>query len=75
MLFEKKLVKRGAAFGALLMFYGVFRFGLDFFRYYEDNMQIIFDLTLNQLISIVFFIVGVYFIRRKTELQTKAVKK
>lgn len=74
MLFEKKLVKRGAAFGTLLMFYGVFRFGLDFFRYYEDNMKIIFDLNLNQLISVVFFLVGLYFIRRKTKLQTKAVK-
>jgi phosphatidylglycerol:prolipoprotein diacylglycerol transferase len=75
MLAEKKLVKRGAAFGTLLVFYGVFRFALDFFRYYEDNMKIIFDLTLNQLISVVFFLVGVYLLRRKTGLQTKAVRK
>jgi phosphatidylglycerol:prolipoprotein diacylglycerol transferase len=75
MLSEKRLVKRGATFGALLMFYGVFRFALDFSRYYEENMRVILGLTLNQLISIVLFFVGWYFVRRRTELRTAAVKK
>lgn len=75
MLSENKLVKRGATFGLLLVLYGVSRFTLDFFRYYEDNMRIIMNLTLNQLISIGLFFLGLYFLRRKTQLQTKVVVK
>ena len=75
MALENKVVKRGATFGLLLMFYGVFRFTVDFFRYYKENMRVFMDLTLNQLISVGFFVVGLYFVRRKTQLQTKIVSK
>jgi phosphatidylglycerol:prolipoprotein diacylglycerol transferase len=75
LLSENKLVKRGAAFGALLVFYGVFRFTLDFFRYYEENMRVFMSLTLNQLISVLLFVIGMYLLTRKTALKTKVVSK
>ncbi|MFQ5511293.1 MAG: prolipoprotein diacylglyceryl transferase [Candidatus Krumholzibacteriia bacterium] len=74
MLAEKRLVKRGATFGMLLVLYGVFRFTLDFFRYYEDNMRMFLDLTLNQWISVGLFALGVYLLLRKTDQRTERVK-
>lgn len=71
MLSEKKLAKRGATFGALLVFYGIFRFTLDFFRYYEQNMKVFLDITVNQLISIALFLLGGYLLLRKTRMETK----
>ena len=73
MLSEKRLIKRGTTFGLLIILYGVCRFTLDFFRYYEPNMRIIFNLTLNQLISIGLVLLGLYFLKRKTQAQTKVV--
>ncbi len=73
MLAEKKLVKRGAAFGALLVLYGVFRFTLDFFRYYEQSMRMFLDLTLNQWLSVGLFSIGLFLLLRKTELKTRKV--
>lgn len=71
-LSERRLVKRGATFGALLAFYGVFRFTLDFFRYYEENMRVLMGLTLNQVLSVGLVAVGLYFLARKTTLKTQA---
>ncbi|MDH3214898.1 MAG: prolipoprotein diacylglyceryl transferase [Candidatus Krumholzibacteria bacterium] len=72
MLSEKRLIKRGATFGALLVLYGLFRFTLDFFRYYEQNMKILMGITLNQIISVVLLGVGLYLLARKTNLETRA---
>lgn len=73
MLGEKKFVKRGSTFGSLLILYGIFRFTLDFFRYYEQNMRMIFDLTLNQLVSIGLISFGLFLVFRKTKAETVAV--
>jgi len=73
MLSENKVIKRGATFGMLIVFYGVFRFTLDFFRYYEDSMRLFLDLTLNQWISVGLFFVGLYLLRRTTPLKTQTV--
>jgi phosphatidylglycerol:prolipoprotein diacylglycerol transferase len=70
---QNKLKKRGAAFGTLLLCYGASRFSLDFIRFYEDNMRVFMGLTLNQLISIGFFVVGLYLLLRKTDLRTVPV--
>jgi len=64
------LTKRGATFAGLLFFYGVFRFTLDFFRYYETNMRVLGSLTLNQLISIGFVLIAAYLFMRHTDLKT-----
>jgi phosphatidylglycerol:prolipoprotein diacylglycerol transferase len=71
-LAERKLSKRGSTFGAFLVLYGVFRFALDFTRYYEANMIVFLGLTLNQLISIAIFVVGLFLLLRKTQLETVA---
>ena len=73
MLGEKKLTKRGAVFGVFLMLYGVFRFALDFSRYYEENMRMLFDLTLNQWISVGLFATGLFLLVRKTSDKTQVV--
>ncbi len=70
---QKKLTKRGATFGLMLVCYGVFRFILDFTRFYEENMRVVGGLTLNQIISLALFVIGVYLLARKTELKTVAV--
>jgi phosphatidylglycerol:prolipoprotein diacylglycerol transferase len=71
LLWQRKLVKRGATFGAFLVLYGVLRFLVDFVRYYEESMKTFMDLTWNQVLSIVLVFLGSYLLIRKTDLQTK----
>jgi phosphatidylglycerol:prolipoprotein diacylglycerol transferase len=71
LLSEKRLLKRGATFGAFMAFYGLIRFTLDFFRYYEDSMRVLFDLTLNQVLSVGLFGIGLYLMARRTTLKTQ----
>lgn len=71
LLLEKKLTKRGATFGLLLMMYSVFRFSIDFVRIYESNMLVVEGFTYNQLISIPLFFVGLFFVVRKTSQPAK----
>ena len=59
-----KLTKRGATFGALLVFYGIARFVVDMFRFYEENARVLMSLTFNQVISIVLFAFGIWLIVR-----------
>jgi phosphatidylglycerol:prolipoprotein diacylglycerol transferase len=73
LLGQKKLVKRGATFGAFLVLYGILRFSVDFFRTYEESMKTVMDLTWNQVLSVVFVVIGLYLLKRKTVLQTKTV--
>jgi phosphatidylglycerol:prolipoprotein diacylglycerol transferase len=65
--FERRLLKRGAAFGALLTLYGVARFSVDFFRYYEENARVVMGLSLSQAISAVLVLLGLYLLIRKTD--------
>ena len=67
MAFEKKLVKRGATFGAFLLLYGIARFTVDFFRFYESNMHVLGSLGLNQLLSLLLCAAGVWLLLRKSE--------
>jgi phosphatidylglycerol:prolipoprotein diacylglycerol transferase len=64
-LFERLVRKRGATFGAFLVLYGISRFILDFFRYYEENMRVFLELTLNQFLSIGLVGLGVVLLLRK----------
>jgi len=73
LVLRSKLTKRGSTFGALLMLYGTFRFTLDFFRYYETNMRVLLDLSLNQWISLGLFGIGLFFVLRKTNVKTVPV--
>lgn len=68
--FQKRLVKRGATFGLMLLCYGAFRFVVDFFRVYEENMRLGDRFNLNQIVSIAFVILGVAIMARKTNEKT-----
>lgn len=67
LLFERQVNKRGGTFGAFLVLYGISRFALDFFRFYEENMRVLIGLTLNQLLSLGLLILGVVLLLRKAE--------
>ena len=61
---QPRLMKRGAMFGALLVLYGVARFVVDFYRYYEENARVLAGLTFNQVISVVLFLLGMWLVFR-----------
>ncbi len=66
MFMDRKLAGKGATFGLFLVLYGIHRFIIDFFRYYEANM-ITFGLTLNQLLSAALFLVGLFLLARRSD--------
>jgi phosphatidylglycerol:prolipoprotein diacylglycerol transferase len=63
---QPRLMKRGGMFGALLVFYGVARFVVDFYRYYEENARVLAGLTFNQVISVALFFLGLWLVFRRT---------
>jgi phosphatidylglycerol:prolipoprotein diacylglycerol transferase len=69
---QKRLAKRGAAFGLMLFCYGVSRFVVDFTRYYETNMMLTGSINLNQVISAGLVIAGVYLLFRRAQEKTPA---
>jgi phosphatidylglycerol:prolipoprotein diacylglycerol transferase len=66
LLVERRLIKRGALFGLLLVLAGLSRFTVDFFRFYEENTRAIAGLTVSQLMAVALAALGVYLIVRKT---------
>tara|TARA_Y100000389_G_scaffold169735_1_gene176211 strand:+ start:1480 stop:2253 length:774 start_codon:yes stop_codon:yes gene_type:complete len=68
--FEKKFLKKpGQISGLFLILYSIFRFILEFFRSPDPQIgYLIFDLTLGQLISLIFLIIGIFlFLKKKNE--------
>jgi len=63
---QKRLTKRGATFGLMLLAYGASRFVVDFFRYYEHNMRFAGSFNLNQIVSAVFVVAGAYLLLRRS---------
>jgi len=58
--------KAGVISSLFLMFYSIFRFLAEFFRVPDSEIgYIIFDLSLGQLISIIFFTFGIYLFFKK----------
>ncbi len=61
---DRKKPRDGTLIFVLLLGYGLFRFVIDYFRYYEDAMQVriggIGALSLNQLICVVAIAAGVW---------------
>lgn len=55
-----KSFRQGTIFAQFLIFYGGFRFGIDFIRYYENNA----NFWINQIIAIGLVIAGAIIIRR-----------
>jgi phosphatidylglycerol---prolipoprotein diacylglyceryl transferase len=65
MIAQRHLTRRGALFGLFLVLYGIGRFTIDFFRFYEDNARILAGLTFNQVISVVLILAGAFLLVRK----------
>lgn len=71
LILEKKHLKEGVLFGIILIFYSLFRFGIDFVRYYEDGA----NFWVNQIIAIGFFVLALVFtiIRLKNKPRTDTI--
>jgi len=55
LMLEKRHWKDGLLFGVILIFYSLFRFGIDFVRYYENPS----NFWVNQIIALCFFALAV----------------
>jgi phosphatidylglycerol:prolipoprotein diacylglycerol transferase len=60
LLLDRKKRFDGFLFALLCILYGIARFVVDFFRFYEDSAVVAGGLTDNQLISIVLVLFGVF---------------
>ncbi|MEL6821528.1 MAG: prolipoprotein diacylglyceryl transferase [Calditrichota bacterium] len=60
MLMERKGTWEGQLTGWFLVLYGISRFTIDFWRYYEEQMFLFAGLEFNQIVSFVMFITGIY---------------
>ena len=64
------LNKPGLISGIFLSIYSFFRFFIEFLRVPDEQLgYLIFNLSMGQIISIVFFIFGVYLIKNKYEIK------
>ena len=75
LIFKKRnfLDLPGVISGIFLAFYSLFRFFIEFFRVPDEQLGfIIFNLTMGQIISFIFFIVGIYLIMTKYEIREKS---
>jgi len=66
-ILKKKISNKPGVISSLfLIFYSIFRFLIEFFRVPDQQIgYIIFNLSLGQLISIIFFIFGIYLFFKK----------
>jgi phosphatidylglycerol:prolipoprotein diacylglycerol transferase len=65
LLVERRLTRRGALFGLLLVLAGLSRFTVDFFRFYEESSRVIAGLTVSQVTAVGLAALGVYLLVRK----------
>jgi len=60
----------GLISGLFLILYSFFRFIIEFFRVPDDQMgYLLFNLTMGQIISFLFFLIGIYLTLRKYEVR------
>ena len=72
--FKKKgfLNLPGMISGIFLTFYSLFRFVIEFFRVPDEQLgYLIYNFTMGQIISLIFFIIGIYLITTKYEIKKK----
>jgi len=68
---NKGLMKiSGLISGIFLVFYSIFRFIIEFFRVPDEQLgYLIFNLTMGQIISVLFFLIGICLINKKHEIK------
>ncbi len=74
LFFKKKglLNYPGIISGLFLIFYSLFRFFIEFFRIPDEQLgYILFNLSMGQVISFIFFVAGIYLITTKYEFKSK----
>ena len=63
----------GLISGVFLTCYSFFRFVIEYFRLPDEQLgYLFFNLTMGQIISLIFFIIGIYLIFIKNELKTNS---
>jgi len=72
--FDRKSYFDGLLIGIFLILYGISRFMVDFFRYYEDQMFLIDGLQFNQIVSLLLIIAGIVMIVLKGNIFKKQAK-
>ena len=56
--------------GLFLIFYSIFRFVIEFFRVPDEQLGYLFlNLTMGQIISFIFLLIGIYLIKTKYEIK------
>ena len=56
--------------GLFLFFYSIFRFGIEFLRIPDEQLGYLFlGLTMGQIISFIFLLIGIYLIITKYEIK------
>ena len=70
---NKGLMKMpGLISGIFLVFYSIFRFIIEFFRVPDQQLGYVFlNLTMGQMISFIFLLIGIYLVINKYEIQKK----
>ena len=70
---RKGLMKTpGFISGLFLIFYSIFRFGIEFLRVPDEQLgYLFFNLTMGQIISFLFFLIGIYILVTKYEIKEK----
>ena len=71
---KKGLMKTpGIISGLFLFFYSIFRFFIEFFRVPDKQLgYLFFNLTIGQIISFIFLLIGVYLIFTRNEIKKKS---
>jgi phosphatidylglycerol:prolipoprotein diacylglycerol transferase len=70
MLYDRRPHGEGRVFGLFLVLDAIGRFILDFFRSYEANVYILLGLTVNQVICVGLFLVGILVLVRRAPRET-----
>ncbi len=73
--FKKKgsLISPGLMSGFFLIFYSIFRFTIEFLRVPDEQLgYLLFNLSMGQIMSLIFFFIGIYLIFKKHEIKRKS---
>ena len=63
----------GLISGLFLIFYSIFRFIIEFFRVPDEHLgYIFFNLSMGQIISIIFLFIGIFIVHKKYEIKKES---
>lgn len=74
MMLDRKERFDGFLFGVFLILYGIARFTVDFFRFYENQMFLVDGIGFNQIVSFLLVIAGALLLYPKREKKTGGIE-